>query len=231
MSAADQDKNPEAVAAMFDETAGRYDAMNSVLSLGQSHLWRYQMTKAVAPKPGEQILDVAAGTGTSAAPMQRKGAVVTCLDLSAGMIAEGKRRHPELEFVQGSAEQLPFADASFDAVTISFGLRNVQHPEVALAEFHRVLVPGGRLVVCEFSQPPVEAVNKAYGLYSKTVMPVVSKLASNPESYDYLTESIEGWMAPEALSRAIRTAGFTRVAYRRLTLGVVALHRGYKAER
>ncbi|MEV7529294.1 class I SAM-dependent methyltransferase [Agrococcus sediminis] len=229
MSRADMQKDPDQVAGMFDATAKRYDLLNSLLSGGNDRLWRIHMQRAVAPKPGERILDVAAGTGASSAPMAKAGALVTALDISHGMLEEGRRRHPDIEFVHGSAEELPFDDDTFDAVTISFGLRNVQQPRAALSEFHRVLKPGGRLVVCEFSQPPVNVVRKSYELYLRTVLPGLAKAASsNPEAYRYLVESIASWPDQQTLSQWIRTAGFIRVAHRNLTLGVVALHRGRK---
>lgn len=214
---------------MFDDTAKRYDFMNTLMTFGQAQLWRVQMTRAVAPAPGERILDVAAGTGTSAAPMAKAGALVTCLDLSEGMIAEGRRKHPDLEFIHGSAEKLPFDDHSFDAVTISFGLRNVNQPHVALDEFYRVLKPGGRVVVCEFSHPPLGVVQRGYSAYMRVAIPGMAKLmSSNPDSYNYLVESIRAWPDQQTLSMWLRTAGFTRVAHRNLSMGMVALHRGHK---
>ncbi len=326
-------KDPEEVAGMFDATAKRYDLLNTLLSGGNDRLWRIHMQRAVRPQPGERILDVAAGTGASAAPMAKAGALVTALDISQGMLEEGRKRHADIEFVHGdaselpfdgdsfdavtisfglrnvqhpraalseflrvlkpggrvvicefsqppvnvvrkgyelylgtvlpgmakagalvtaldishgmleegrkrhadiefvhgSAEELPFDGDSFDAVTISFGLRNVQHPRAALSEFMRVLKPGGRVVICEFSQPPVNVVRKGYELYLGTVLPGMAKAASsNPEAYRYLVESINSWPDQQVLSQWIRTAGFTRVAHRNLTMGVVALHRGRK---
>jgi len=222
-------KDPEAVAGMFDATAKRYDLLNSLLSGGNDKLWRIHMQRAVRPPPGERILEVAAGTGASAAPMAKAGALVTALDISPGMLEEGRKRHPDIEFVHGSAEELPFEDDTFDAVTISFGLRNVQHPRAALSEFFRVLKPGGRVLICEFSQPPVGVVRKSYELYLRTVLPGLARAASsNPDAYGYLVESIRSWPDQQALSQWIRTAGFTRVAHRNLTMGVVALHRGRK---
>nr|WP_241428998.1 class I SAM-dependent methyltransferase [Agrococcus sp. ARC_14] len=222
-------KDPEEVAGMFDATAKRYDLLNSLLSGGNDKLWRIHMQRAVRPQPGERILDVAAGTGASAAPMAKAGALVTALDISDGMLEEGRKRHADVEFVLGSAEELPFDSDSFDAVTISFGLRNVQHPRVALSEFFRVLKPGGRVVICEFSQPPVNVVRKSYELYLRTMLPGMARaVSSNPEAYRYLVESISSWPDQQTLSQWIRTTGFTRVAHRNLTLGVVALHRGRK---
>ncbi|GEK79404.1 bifunctional demethylmenaquinone methyltransferase/2-methoxy-6-polyprenyl-1,4-benzoquinol methylase UbiE [Agrococcus baldri] len=229
VSRADMQKDPEAVAGMFDATAKRYDLLNSLLSGGNDRLWRIHMQRAVRPQPGERILDVAAGTGASAAPMAKAGALVTALDISQGMLEVGRERHPDIEFVHGSATELPFDDDSFDAVTISFGLRNVQQPRAALSEFFRVLKPGGRVLVCEFSQPPVGVVRKSYELYLRTVLPGMARAASsNPEAYRYLVESIASWPDQQTLSQWIRTIGFTRVAHRNLTMGVVALHRGRK---
>jgi demethylmenaquinone methyltransferase/2-methoxy-6-polyprenyl-1,4-benzoquinol methylase len=153
MPRADLDKQPTEVAAMFDEVAERYDLTNDVLALGQTRLWRRAVVNAVAPRPGERILDLAAGTGTSSAPLAARGATVVPCDFSLGMLRVGRRREPALAFVAGDALRLPFEDAAFDAVTISFGLRNTVDPEAALAEMARVTRPGGRLVVCEFSHP------------------------------------------------------------------------------
>ena len=153
------------------------------------------------------------------------------LDFSAGMIEEGRRRHPKIEFVEADAEKLPFGDDEFDAVTISFGLRNVEHPKAALAEMYRVLKPGGRLVVCEFSKPPRALFRTGYAAYMRFVMPVVAAVASsNKDAYGYLRESIQEWPDQGTLTQWIRGVGFTRVAYRNLTAGVVALHRGHKPE-
>jgi demethylmenaquinone methyltransferase / 2-methoxy-6-polyprenyl-1,4-benzoquinol methylase len=225
------DKQPGAVSGMFDEVARGYDRTNAVMSLGNSGLWRIATVKAIDPRSGERVLDIAAGTGTSAAAIAKAGAEVVALDFSAGMIAEGRRRHPGIEFVEGDAERLPFDDASFDAVTISFGLRNVEHPQVALAEMFRVLVPGGRVVICEFSTPPTPLVRTGYAVYSRFVMPVIARAVStDPEAYDYLADSIRDWPDQQTLTQWMRGVGFTRVAYRNLTGGVVALHRGRKPE-
>ena len=214
---------------MFDEVAPRYDLTNQVLSGGNAALWRVATVKAIAPRAGERVLDVACGTGTSTVAIQAKGATAVGLDFSEGMIREARRRHPGIEFVEGDAQALPFADGEFDAVTVSFGLRNVQEPHTALAEMHRVLRPGGRVVITEFSTPPVAIVRAAYSGYLRRVLPRLADLASsNPEAYRYLGESIEQWPDQATLASWLRGAGFTRVAYRNLTAGIVAMHRGHK---
>ncbi|CAN5395621.1 demethylmenaquinone methyltransferase [soil metagenome] len=222
-------KQPDEVAGMFDDVAKHYDRMNNVLSAGNAVLWRAAMVRAVAPLAGERILDVAAGTGTSSAALARSGAEVIALDFSAGMVAEGRRKHKKIEFVEGDAEKLPFPDNQFDAVSISFGLRNVNEPKVALAEMYRVLKPGGRVVVCEFSKPPVAIFRAGYWAYLQYAMPIIAdRMSSNPAAYTYLAESIKEWPGQGELSQWIRGVGFTRVAYRNLTGGIVAMHRGRK---
>lgn len=212
---------------MFDGVARGYDRTNAVLSVGNAALWRIATVRAVDPKPGERVLDIAAGTGTSSVALAKSGAEVIALDFSAGMVEEGRKRHPDLTFVQGDAMKLPFADGEFDAVTISFGLRNVQQPKVAIAEMRRVLKPGGRVVICEFSRPPLGVLRAGYHAYLRYVMPLVAGVASsNPEAYRYLFESIREWPAQPELVRWLRDAGFEGVGYRNLTWGVVALHRG-----
>ncbi len=222
-------KQPDEVAGMFDDVAKHYDRMNNVLSAGNAVLWRAAMVRAVAPLAGERILDVAAGTGTSSVALARSGAEVIALDFSSGMVAEGRRKHKKIEFVEGDAEKLPFPDNQFDAVTISFGLRNVNEPKVALAEMYRVLKPGGRVVVCEFSKPPIAIFRAGYWAYLQYAMPIIAdRMSSNPAAYTYLAQSIKEWPDQGQLSHWIRGVGFTRVAYRNLTGGIVALHRGLK---
>lgn len=226
---ADLGKDPARVSGMFDEVAPAYDRTNTVLSAGNDLLWRIATTRAVAPGPGERVLDLAAGTGTSSVALARSGARVVAADFSPGMIAEGRRRHghlPNVEFVQADATDLPFADAEFDAATISFGLRNVNDPKKALREMLRVVRPGGRLVVCEFSHPTSPLVASAYRWYSDRVLPLLARaVSSNAAAYDYLNESIRAWPAQRELAAWIREAGWTDVAHRDLTLGIVALHR------
>ncbi|TFD70198.1 demethylmenaquinone methyltransferase [Cryobacterium sp. Hb1] len=232
MNRADLNKRPAQVAAMFDEVAAHYDRTNTLLSVGNASLWRMATTKAVNPQPGERILDIAAGTGTSSAALAHSGAHVVAADFSAGMIEVGRARHAHnehIDFVQADATALPFQDNEFDAVTISFGLRNVVEPKKALAEFYRVTKPGGRVVICEFSTPPLTLVRQSYFAYLNHVMPRVVRLASsNAEAYDYLGESIAAWPTQRVLSGWLRSAGYSAVAYRNLTLGIVALHRGIK---
>jgi demethylmenaquinone methyltransferase/2-methoxy-6-polyprenyl-1,4-benzoquinol methylase len=229
VSKADLGKQPDEVAGMFDGVARHYDRTNAVLSAGNAYLWRIATVRAVAPQPGERILDLAAGTGTSSVALSHSGAKVIAVDFSSGMIEEGRRKHKNIEFVQADIEKLPFGDDEFDAVTISFGLRNVNDPKQALAEMYRVLKPGGRLVICEFSKPPRALFRMGYQTYLRYVLPAVSvAVSSNPEAYSYLADSIADWPDQGQLSQWIRGAGFLRVAYRNLTSGVVALHRGRK---
>ncbi|WP_236940683.1 demethylmenaquinone methyltransferase [Frondihabitans sp. 762G35] len=229
MTKADMNKQPDEVASMFDGVAAHYDVTNDILSAGNAVLWRLATVKAIDAKPGERVLDIAAGTGTSSAAIAKGGAEVTALDFSAGMVAVGRKRQPAIEFIVGDAEKLPFGDEEFDAVTISFGLRNVNRPKVALDEMYRVLKPGGRLVICEFSTPPLTVLRASYQAYLHYVLPAVARVtSSNSPAYTYLAESIEKWPEQQVLSQWLRGAGFSRVAYRNLTAGIVALHRGRK---
>lgn len=214
---------------MFDTVAKRYDLMNDILALGQTRLWRRAVLRAVNPAVGSKVLDLAAGTGTSSQPFYERGAIVVPCDFSLGMLKEGKRRLPHLPFVAGDAMHLPFADESFDAVTISFGLRNVQDPEVALREMLRVTKPGGKLVVCEFSQPVWGPFRKVYVEYLMKALPAVARrLSSNPDSYVYLAESIRSWPSQKKLGQQIASVGWDRVTWHNLTFGIVALHIGHK---
>lgn len=228
MSKADLSKNPAAVSAMFDDVAASYDKTNDLLSFGQARLWRTAVRKAISPKAPDRILDIAAGTGTSSMALLAEGVSVVAADFSNGMLDEGRKRYPKLEFVFADAMKLPFKDAEFDVVTMSFGLRNVENHNIALKEFFRVLKPGGRLVICEFSH--VGGVfGPLYRLYLKYVLPKLSALFSkSPDAYDYLAESIAAWPNQKALKLDIEKAGFSAVKFRNLTLGVVALHRAVK---
>jgi demethylmenaquinone methyltransferase/2-methoxy-6-polyprenyl-1,4-benzoquinol methylase len=227
MPRADLDKQPIEVAAMFDEVAERYDLTNDVLALGQTRLWRRAVVNAVAPRPGERILDLAAGTGTSSAPLAASGAAVVPCDFSLGMLRVGRRREPGLAFVAGDALRLPFSDATFDAVTISFGLRNTVDPEAALAEMARVTRPGGRLVVCEFSHPAFGPFRTLYSRYLMGALPGIARRASsNPDAYVYLAESIRAWPDQAELAAVMGRSGWRDVEWLNLTGGIVALHRG-----
>ena len=228
MTRATLDKDPSEVAAMFDEVAARYDLTNTVLSLGQDRGWRAAVSHALDLVPGERVLDLAAGTATSSAALARTGADVVGCDFSLGMLAVGKRAgHEGVELVAGDALALPFADASFDAVTISFGLRNTQDVDRTLAELLRVTRPGGRLVVCEFSHPTWAPFRTVYDEYlMKALPPVARRVSSDPAAYVYLAESIRAWPAQAALAGHLQQAGWGSVAWRDLTGGIVALHRG-----
>ncbi len=217
---------------MFDEVSPRYDLINDVLTVGNDRLWRIATTRAVAPRKGMRVLDLAAGTGTSSAAFAAHGAEVVAADFSEGMLAEGRRRHagnPLIEFVWADAMDLPFEDDSFDAATISYGLRNVSDPRKAIAEMVRVVKPGGRIVIAEFSTPPSGIVRGPYSFYGRHVLPRIAGAINRDaaEAYKYLNESIEAWPDQDKLARWLREAGLERVAYRNLTFGIVALHRGF----
>lgn len=221
------DKQPQEVAAMFDDVAERYDLTNDVLSLGQARLWRRAVARAVEARPGERVLDLAAGTATSSLPFVDAGAYTVPCDFSLGMLAAGKRRHPWLPLTAGDATRLPFRDGVFDAVTISFGLRNVQDTDAALAEMLRVTAPGGRVVICEFSHPTWAPFRTVYTEYlMRALPPVADRVSSSPDAYTYLAESIRAWPDQPALARRLQQAGWGRVAWRNLSGGIVALHRG-----
>ncbi len=212
---------------MFDRVAGRYDLTNDVLAVGQTRKWRRLVTEAVDPQPGQRVLDLAAGTGTSSESFVRVGAQVVPCDFSLGMLQVGRKRLPHLPFVAGDAMALPFADASFDAVTISFGLRNIHDPAQGLREMRRVTRPGGRLVVCEFSTPVWPPFRTIYQEYLMKALPQIAKrVASNSEAYEYLAESIAAWPGQQGLAELLLDAGWEQVAWRNLSGGIVALHRG-----
>jgi demethylmenaquinone methyltransferase / 2-methoxy-6-polyprenyl-1,4-benzoquinol methylase len=229
VSRADLDKAPADVAAMFDDVAERYDLTNDVLALGQTRRWRGAVVDAVAPRPGERILDLAAGTGTSSVPFARAGAVVVPTDFSLGMLRVGKARQPYLPFVAGDGMHLPYRDDAFDAATISFGLRNIHDRMAGLRELWRVVRPGGRLVVCEFSHPSWAPFRTVYTEYLMKALPSVARrTSSNPDAYVYLAESIRAWPDQRELAADIAAAGWSRVQWRDLTGGIVALHRATK---
>ncbi|GII88494.1 demethylmenaquinone methyltransferase [Sphaerisporangium siamense] len=238
MTRASLDKRPHEVAAMFDRTARRYDLVNDVLSLGQDRLWRRATAAAVDAGPGELVLDLAAGTGTSSESFTGLGARAIACDFSLGMLRTGAARRGSsgldagpggVTFVAGDALRLPFADDTFDVATISFGLRNVNDTVEALREMLRVTRPGGRLVICEFSRPTIKSFDLVYSQYLMRLLPPVARVvSSNPDSYEYLAESIRAWPDQAGLARLVREAGWERVAWRNLSLGIVALHRAVK---
>lgn len=211
---------------MFDNVARRYDVTNDVLALGQTRKWRRLVADALAPGPGQLILDLAAGTGTSSQAFVQRGAQVVACDFSIGMLQVGRARLAHLPFVAGDAMALPFADASFDAVTISFGLRNIHDPALGLREMRRVVKPGGVLVVCEFSSPTWPLFNTVYSEYLMKALPAVAKrVSSNSEAYQYLAESIAAWPDQQGLADLIVANGWHDVEWRNLSGGIVALHR------
>ncbi len=226
---ADLDKQPQDVAAMFDGVADRYDLTNDVLSMGQDRRWRRAVVKAVALQPGDRLLDLAAGTATSSEPFADAGVRTVASDFSLGMLRVGHRRRPDLSMVAGDGTRLPFADGAFDAVTISFGLRNIVDHQAGLAEMLRVTRPGGRLVVCEFSQPTLAPLRTIYTEYLMRALPSVARrVSSNPDAYVYLAESIRAWPDQRALAEQMAAAGWQGVQWRNLSAGIVALHRGVR---
>ena len=229
----------EGVRRMFDRVAPRYDLANTVFSLGQDKGWRQAAARATRLAPGEVAVDVACGTGALTRDLEAiaPGALVVGMDFSQEMLKRARPNggatdappdlpHPS-RYVAGDALQLPLADASVDVVTIAFGLRNLPEPGQGLLEFRRVLRPGGRLVVCEFSQPVVPVFRQVYRRYLTRLMPVAARrLTSDPEAYQYLARSIGAWPDQPGLARWLQEAGFDEVAWRHLSGGIVALHRG-----
>lgn len=211
---------------MFDRVASRYDLTNDVLALGRTRTWRRLVADALGVEPGIRVLDLAAGTGTSSDAFAARGAQVVPCDFSLGMLQVGRQRLPHLPFVAGDGMALPFADASFDAATISFGLRNIHDPAAGLREMRRVTRPGGILVVCEFSSPTWPPFRTIYQEYLMKALPAIAaRVSSNASAYEYLAESIASWPDQAGLARMIGDAGWKRVAWRNLSGGIVALHR------
>ncbi len=225
------------VHGVFTRVANRYDVMNDLMSVGIHRLWKDAMMDWLAPRPGQKLLDVAGGTGDVAFRFlgRAKAGHATVCDLTESMLVEGRKRAEaenlahSLDWIVGDAMALPFADNSFDVYTISFGIRNVTRIPDALAEAYRVLKPGGRLMVLEFSQMPNAMLQKAYDLYSFNVIPLMGQIVANDRaSYQYLVESIRKFPDQEAFAALIRQAGFAQVKYRNLSLGIAALHSGWK---
>lgn len=215
---------------MFDAVASRYDVTNDILSAGQDRRWRRDVVAAVGAAPGDRVLDLAAGTGTSSESFHAVGVDVVAADFSLGMLRAGAGQRPGVPFVAADALHLPFADASVDAVTISFGLRNLVDVEAGLAEMARVTRPGGMLVVCEFSHPTNPWFRGVYENYLMRALPSIARrTASAPEAYVYLAESIADWPDQPALAGTIAASGWRDVEWRNLTGGIVALHRATRS--
>ena len=229
MSRANLGKDPDEVAAMFDGVAKRYDIVNDLLSLGRTKAWRRAATQIIAPAPGMKILDLAAGPGSSSEPLHKAGATVLSTDFSEGMLAQGRKSRPYLNFSKADALNLPFEADSFDLTTISFGLRNTVDYPKALAEALRVTKAGGRIVVVEFSHPTWAPFRSLYLGYLMRALPAIArKTASNPDAYIYLAESIRAWPDQRQLAGAMEAAGWGSVTWKNLTFGVVSVHSGIK---
>lgn len=214
------------VSTMFDGVAERYDLANDVMTMGQVRIWRRAVINAVGAERGQRVLDLGAGTGTSSRPFADNGAMVVPTDLSLGMLRTGKERNPDLSFVAADGLALPYSDQAFDAVTISYALRNVEHTVDALAEMRRVTKPGGRLVIAEMSTPVFAPIRFAYEkIVLPALPPVISTVASNPDAYVYLAESIMAWPDQRGLAALIEQAGWTDIAWQNLSGGIVAVHR------
>ncbi len=232
-----EDQKAGLVHDVFTNVASKYDVMNDVMSVGIHRLWKEAMMDWLAPRPGQRLLDVAGGTGDISFRFLKraKGSEAVVLDMTESMLVEGRKRaeatdlSESLDWVAGDAMALPFESNSFDVYTISFGIRNVTRIPDALSEAYRVLRPGGRLMVLEFSQLPVDGMQKLYDLYSFNVIPRMGKLIANDyDSYQYLVESIRNFPNQETFADKISTAGFEQVKYRNLSMGIAALHSGWK---
>lgn len=228
MSRATLDKKPREVAEMFDGVARRYDVTNTVLSFAQDRRWRRKTRICLELQPGDRVLDLAAGTGVSTVELAHGGAEAVACDFSLGMLRAGRAvrsRRTAVPFVAGDAMRLPFRDGAFDAAVISFGLRNVADVPLALREMARVVRPGGRLVICEFSRPTWRPFRALYLNYLMRALPwVARRVSSNADAYVYLAESIRAWPPQDELAATIAASGWTHVRHRNLTGGIVALH-------
>jgi demethylmenaquinone methyltransferase/2-methoxy-6-polyprenyl-1,4-benzoquinol methylase len=232
-----EDDKAGMVHGVFTRVASKYDIMNDLMSAGMHRLWKDAMMDWLAPRPNQQLLDVAGGTGDVAFRFLKRaaGSSATVLDMTESMLISGRQRAEaddmasRLDWVVGDAMALPFADNSFDVYTISFGIRNVTRIQDALSEAYRVLRPGGRLMVLEFSQIPNDLAQWAYDQYSFNVIPLMGQIvAGDRDSYQYLVESIRKFPDQEKFAAMIRQAGFGQVKYRNLTMGIAALHSGWK---
>jgi len=232
-----EDQKAVMVRNLFTDVASKYDVMNDVMSVGIHRIWKEAMMDWLAPRAGQQLLDVAGGTGDVAFKFLKRAGQghATVCDLTESMLVEGRKRAEaaklahSLDWVVGDAMALPFENNSFDVYTISFGIRNVTRPQDALAEAYRVLRPGGRLMVLEFSQLPNPMMQKAYDLYSFNVIPRMGQVIANDrDSYQYLVESIRNFPDQETFLGMVQDAGFEQAKYRNMTMGVAALHSGWK---
>lgn len=224
-------KKPHEVAEMFNRVAAKYDITNDVLALGFTYSWRKATNSILKPKYGEVILDLAAGTGTSSKAFTKSGAKIISCDFSIGMLQEGKKRYPKLNFSAGDALSLPFQDETFDAVTISFGIRNVNNVEKALTEMLRVTKKGGRIVICEFSTPTIKIFKNIYMEYLMKALPAIAKkTSSNPDAYEYLADSIRAWPNQQDFSSQLKQANWDNVEWKNLTGGIVAIHKAEKSK-
>ena len=224
---ADLNKKPFDVASMFDAVGEKYDITNTVLSFGQDRRWRKLTRKRLNLQPGEKVLDLAAGTAVSTVELSKSGAWCVACDFSRGMLAAGTDR--DVPKVAGDGMKLPFADNTFDAVTISYGLRNIHDFELGLREMARVTKPGGRLTVAEFSKPVIPVFGTFYKEYLMRLLPPIARfVSSNPDAYVYLAESIREWPEQEELAAIINRNGWTDAGWQNLTGGIVALHSAVK---
>lgn len=222
------DKEAGKISGMFDKIAPRYDLANDVLSFGQVRLWRKAVLVALDIHPGQRILDIACGTGTSTAEYEGFGARVVGIDFSSGMLEKARKTYPHITFQQADTTALPFDDESFDTVTCSYGLRNVEEPQKALNEMRRVLRPGGRVVVAEFSHPESRVFGTVYDSYLRHILPrVAGVVAKSVSEYAYLMESIGAWPDQLGVAQMLHHAGLNGVEYRNLTGGIVAIHRAF----
>jgi demethylmenaquinone methyltransferase/2-methoxy-6-polyprenyl-1,4-benzoquinol methylase len=234
----DEEAKEGLVASVFDSVASKYDIMNDVMSFGIHRIWKKIAMQHTGLKPGDSALDVAGGTGDLTMQMSKQvgpSGKIVISDINRSMLEEGRRRLLDrgyggnIEFVEANAEDLPFEDNTFNCITIAFGLRNVTHQDLALKSMFRVLKPGGRLLVLEFSKPVIPALSKAYDFYSFNVLPKMGKVIANDEdSYRYLAESIRMHPDQETLKQMMQDAGFERCTYHNMTGGIVALHKGFK---
>ena len=232
-----EDEKAGRVRGVFGSVASKYDVMNDAMSFGIHRLWKDAMMDWLAPRAGQKLLDVAGGTGDISFRFLKRARSghATVLDLTEQMLVEGRKRAEassmaaSLDWVAGDAMALPFADNTFDVYTISFGIRNVTRPQEALNEAYRVLKPGGRLMVLEFSQIPNDMMQKVYDLYSFNIIPRMGQaIAGDRDSYQYLVESIRNFPDQDTFLRMVETAGFGNVKYRNLSLGIACLHSGWK---